>query len=161
MSVVSERPVAPVDSPAGSWSPANLAGDGCRLVWAPASDADGWAGAWWPRTREAEVALRELLPVVGERLGGAVVRVSLNLDAWDPDPPRRIRLDGRLVRLGWFHTLDPHVITLGHTTFDRLRLLVIPADTTGPAGDAIVTQLAAATWWPDSSSAALKESEAP
>jgi hypothetical protein len=98
--------------------------------------------------------------VVAERLGGPVVRVSLNLDAWDADPPRRLRLAGRLVRLGWFHTLDPHVITLGHTTFDRLRLLVIPADTTESVGAAIVTRLAAATSWPDSSSAALDESQA-
>jgi hypothetical protein len=160
VSVVSERPVASVDSPASSWSPTNASGDGCRLVWAPSGDADGWAGAWWPRTRDAAAALRELLPVVAERLGGPVVRVSLNLDAWDADPPRRLRLAGRLVRLGWFHTLDPHVITLGHTTFDRLRLLVIPADTTESVGAAIVTRLAAATSWPDSSSAALDESQA-
>jgi hypothetical protein len=98
--------------------------------------------------------------VIAQKLGGPVVRVSLSIDAWGAVQPRRMRLAGRLVRLGWFHTLDPHVVTLGHTTFDRLRLLVIPAVVAEPEAEAVVAWLAAATSWPDSSSAALDGSEA-
>ena len=68
-----------------------------------------------------------LIPVVSEHLGAPVTRVSLNIDAWGPDQPRRLQVGDRLVRLGWFHTLDPTTVTLGRGSYDRVALLVVDA----------------------------------
>jgi hypothetical protein len=108
----------------------------------------------------AEPELAELLPVVGAHLGGPIVRVSLSMESWNPEQPRRIRVDGRLVRLGWFRTIDPAIVTLGRTTFDRRTLLVISATLPEPTGRLIVERLAAAPRWPDSVRSALAGTEA-
>jgi len=96
-----------------------------RLVWAPSLNGSPPSGAWWPRSRDAAVELRDLLPLVGHRLGGSVTRASLNIDAWDPDQPRRLRVGDRIVRLGWFHTLDPATVTLGRGSDPRVILHVV------------------------------------
>jgi Family of unknown function (DUF5994) len=146
---------------AADWSPSDSSAVGARLLWAPPGDASRLDGAWWPRTTDAREALTELLPVVGAHVGGVVVRVSLNMTAWGAEQPRRIRLAGALVRLGWFTTLDPDVMTLGPTTHDRRTLLVVPADLPAAAGQAIMQRLAKAKAWPDSARAALDGPDAP
>jgi hypothetical protein len=72
--------------------------------------------------------LRTLIPVVSEHLGGPVTRVSLNIDAWGPDQPRRLQIGDRQVRLGWFYTIDPATVTLGRGSHDRVALLVVDAN---------------------------------
>jgi hypothetical protein len=63
--------------------------------------------------------------------------VALNLDAWDR-APRRIAVDGRQVRVGWFQTMDPHMIGVTKAFQDRLALLVVPPQaTTAAAGIAM------------------------
>lgn len=57
-----------------------------------------------------------------------MTRVSLNIDAWDPDQPRRLRVDGRVVRLGWFHTLDPATVTITRAGGPRVTLHVVPPE---------------------------------
>lgn len=100
-----------------------------RLAWSPTSES-GIDGAWRPRTRDAGTELAALIPLVSDHLGGPVRRVSLNIDAWDRDQPRRLRVNDELVRLGWFHTLDPTIVTLGRRNDDRVTLRVIrPNDT--------------------------------
>jgi hypothetical protein len=148
VSVVADRPVAG----AVGWSPSDPTGPGPRLLWA--GDTGRYlAGAWWPRSDAADPELRELLPAVGARLGGPVVRVSLNIDAWGPEQPRRLRLPDQLVRLGWFRTLDPAVVTLGRSTHDRITLLVVPS--THTSGEDVMRRLAAESVWPDEPSDAL------
>ena len=97
-----------------------------RLAWAPSASPP--SGTWWPRSRDAADEIRALLPQVTGRLGGFVTRVSLNMDAWDADQPRRLRVDDRLVRLGWFHTLDPTTVTLARGSDPRVTLHIVPPE---------------------------------
>jgi hypothetical protein len=129
--------------------------DGLRLLWAPVPASGDIDGAWWPRSRDAEAELRVLLPLASERMGGPVTRVSLNMDAWAPDQPRRMLLAGRLVRLGWFRTLDPATVTVGRGTYDRLTLLLLPADLDAAAGVDLMQRLSATARWPLTTEAAL------
>lgn len=86
-------------------------------------------GAWWPRTRDLS---QELPGLVGElhRRGITVTRVGYHPAAWEPTP-RRLEVDGRTVRLGWFRGLDRQLLDLtGDPDRRRVDLLVIPPDTT-------------------------------
>jgi hypothetical protein len=148
MSVVAERPAAAV----AGWSPSATTGSGPRLLWA-ATAGRYLDGAWWPRSDAADPELRELLPAVAAHLGGAVFRVSLNIDAWGAEQPRRLRLPDHLVRLGWFRTLDPAVVTLGRSTHERITLLVVPS--TLSSGEDVMRRLAAEPVWPDVPSDAI------
>jgi hypothetical protein len=58
--------------------------------------------------------------------------VALNLTAWDA-APRRVAVDGRRVRVGWFRQMDPHTIGLTRAAQDRVVLLVIPPQATTAA----------------------------
>jgi len=118
------------DDGAPAWADGRRDGGGARLVWAGDGTGADFAGRWWPRSRDAVSELRMLIPVVSEYLGGPVTRVSLNIDAWGPDQPRRLQVGDRRVRVGWFRTLDPATVTLGRGTYDRVALLVIPPETT-------------------------------
>ena len=99
--------------------------DSARLAWAPDQPGTPPSGVWWPRSRDAAVELNALLPLVGEHVGGPVTRVSLNIGAWDADQPRRLRVDDRIVRVGWFHTLDAATVTLARGSDARTTLHVV------------------------------------
>jgi hypothetical protein len=87
-------------------------------------------GAWWPRSRDLPAELPALLAVLAVRLG-PVESVSYNLDAWG-STPRRITLDGRLVRLAGYRSRHPATIDVisGH---HRVTLLVVPPAATPQA----------------------------
>ena len=85
-------------------------------------------GAWWPRTRSLSDDLPGLVQELHRR-GIRVTRVAYNPDAWEA-APRRMAADGRIIRLGWFRSIDPQLLALtGDTRRGRLDLLVIPPDT--------------------------------
>ncbi len=89
-------------------------------------------GAWWPRSHSLA---GELPPLIRElhRRGARMTRASYSLLAFEP-AARKLEADGRTIRLGWFNTIDPHLLSL--TAVDgtgRLDLLVIPPETLGPA----------------------------
>jgi len=126
-----------------------------RLVWAPPAAGGRLDGAWWPRTRDAADELVELVPLVSQHLGGAVRRVSINIDAWGTDQPRRLRVADGLVRLGWFHTLDPATVTLGRRNDDRVTLVVIPPGLDPATARSLLSRLSTATRWPESAASAL------
>ena len=129
-----------------------------RLVWARTEEGQRVDGAWWPCTRDAVAELNALIPLVSKYLHGPVTRVSLNIDAWGPDQPRRLRIGDGLVRLGWFHTLDAATVTLGRGTYERVTLVVIPPDIDPATGHNLLRRLSAAARWPDTAAAALAES---
>ena len=114
-----------------------------RLVWAPSQSGSAPSGAWWPRSRDATLELRTLLPLVGDHLGGSVTRVSLNIDAWDADQPRRLRIDDHVVRLGWFHTLDPATVTLARGSDARVTLHVVAPGLDPAEGRELLRELSA------------------
>jgi hypothetical protein len=126
-----------------------------RLVWAPTVEGRRVAGVWWPRSRDARTELGELLPLVTERLCGPATRASLNMEAWGPDQPRRLRVGDGVVRVGWFHNLDPATVTVGRGTYDRVTIAVIPPDIDPATGRELLQRLSTATRWPDIAAAAL------
>jgi hypothetical protein len=93
-------------------------------------------GGWWPRSRDPDAELPELIASL-ESSVGPITRVALNLESWDR-APRRVAVDGRRLRVGWFRTMDPNVIGLTRAFQDRLALLVVPPQaTTAAAGIAM------------------------
>lgn len=136
------------DDGAPTWFAQPERARGCRLLWAPPGATDRLAGAWWPRSDDAVRELRELLPEVSAHMGGPVTRVSLNIDAWGAEQPRRLHLPDRIVRLGWFRTIDPATVTLGRGTYARLTLLVVPFGLDASVGEALMQRLASAPAWP-------------
>jgi Family of unknown function (DUF5994) len=58
--------------------------------------------------------------------------VALNLDAWDT-APRRVAVEGRRVRVGWFRHMDAHTIGVTRAAQDRVVLLVVPPEATSAA----------------------------
>ena len=114
-----------------------------RLVWAPSGSSP--SGAWWPRTRDAAAELRALLPQAGDHLGGPVTRVSLNIDAWGADQPRRLRVVDRVVRLGWFRTLDPATITLARGSDPRVILHIVPPELDPDAARKVLREMSSSS----------------
>jgi Family of unknown function (DUF5994) len=87
-------------------------------------------GGWWPRSRDLPAELPALLVVLAVRLG-PVESVSYNLDAWGPTP-RKLTVDGRIVRLAGYRSQHPatiDVLSAGH----RVTLLVVPPEATPEA----------------------------
>ena len=129
--------------------------DDTRLVWAPADASKTLDGAWWPTSRDARTQIRVLVPHASRQLGGAVTRVSLNIESWDADQPRRLTVGDTLVHLGWFRTLDAATITLARGSFDRITLVVIPPDYDETTARDLMEHLSTATTWPDDAAMAL------
>lgn len=96
-------------------------------------------GAWWPGSRDLTGELPALLAALGARLG-AVERVTYNLSVWDP-PPRRLAVDGRVVRLEGFLSQPADVVTVvGRGGRRRLTLLVVPPDTDPATAERVVAR---------------------
>ena len=83
-------------------------------------------GAWWPRSRSLADELPALVVELHKR-GSRVRRVLFNPGTWDSFDQRKLAADGRVIRVGWFRTMDPHVLTLTSAAgADRLDLLIVP-----------------------------------
>lgn len=94
-------------------------------------------GGWWPRSRDARAELTALISTLDARLGAISRRVSLHVDAWD-NIPRRLPVGGRVIKVGWYRSMDPHGLSVSLDRGEPLQLLVIPADTAPtPAGIAM------------------------
>jgi Family of unknown function (DUF5994) len=83
------------------------------------------------RSREPDAELPGLIAGLDASLG-PVTRVALNLDAWD-GAPRRVAVDGRRVRVGWFRQMDAHTIGVTRASQARVALLVVPPQATREA----------------------------
>jgi hypothetical protein len=93
-------------------------------------------GGWWPRSTDPEVELPGLVLVLSERYG-PIRQLMLNRDVWDAWP-RRLAVDARIVRIGWFASVDPALAIATTDHGDQLDLLVVPPETAeGPARDAM------------------------
>jgi hypothetical protein len=65
---------------------------------------------------------------------GPITRVALNLDAWDT-APRRVAVNGRRVRVGWFRHLDADMVGVTRAGQHRVALLVVPPQATMAAAE--------------------------
>jgi Family of unknown function (DUF5994) len=110
---------------------------GLRLQLDPTMTGTGAVdGGWWPRSRDPDTELPGLIAGLDSSLG-PITRVALNLDAWD-SAPRRVAVDGRRVRVGWFSHMDAHTVGVTRASQDRMVLLVVPPQaTTAAAGIAM------------------------
>lgn len=97
-----------------------------RLTLKPRAPVTGFVdGGWWPRSRDLPTEVSALLAVLEVRLG-PVESVSYHLDDWGPTP-RRIMIDGSLVRLAGYRSQHPDTIDVIGARL-RLTLLVVPPD---------------------------------
>ena len=100
---------------------------GLRLQLDPTMAGTGAVdGGWWPRSRDPDAELPGLIAGLDSSLG-SITRVALNLDAWDT-APRRVAVDGRRIRVGWFRHMDAHTIGVTRASQDRVTLLVVPPE---------------------------------
>ncbi|MFI8996605.1 DUF5994 family protein [Streptomyces sp. NPDC053542] len=87
-------------------------------------------GAWWPRTRNIETELPQLINALTEHLG-PITRVGLDASAWESLPTRLV-IDDRVVHLDSDPVGDDTVlVTRGDK--DHFALLVVPPDATADA----------------------------
>ena len=132
---------AVTSTPATAASTRPSAPPGLRLQLDPTMAGTGAVdGGWWPRSRDPDAELPGLIAGLDASLG-PITRVALNLDAWD-SAPRRVAVDGRRVRVGWFRQMDAHTIGLTRAAQDRVVLLVVPPQAT-PAAAQIAMAMAA------------------
>ncbi|WP_051425912.1 DUF5994 family protein [Jiangella gansuensis] len=99
-----------------------------RAVFSPVTGHDLRAvdGAWWPRSRDLVAELPALAAELSRR-DFTVTRVAYHRDSWD-GAIRKLPVAGKIIRFGWFRTIDAHVVSLtGADTQGRLDLLVVPA----------------------------------
>lgn len=93
------------------------------------------AATWWPRSRSLVKELPELIVALREH-GDRMTRLSYNPERWDT-APNRIAADGRVIRLGWFASLDPSVLVLSGIDSDRrITVSVVEPDLTESAAGA-------------------------
>lgn len=102
-----------------------------RLSLAPFPPGSGMLdGAWWPRTREIDREVAELVdqfPPAAGRIG----RVLFSRPDWSTHP-HHIRAARGFVKTGSFPSDDTHVVLLKLATGSQLKVLVVPPDTTDP-----------------------------
>src|SRR4051794_40059872 len=97
------------------------------------SDDSAFDGAWWPRSRELAAEVPELIAEL-ERRGVRIERFTYALDAWRP-APRKVIVNGRVIRTGGFRSMDPQVVCLTwHGGQRRADLLGVPPQTDGLPG---------------------------
>ncbi len=109
-----------------------------RLVLKPDGPVTGQVdGAWWPRSRDLAAELPDLIAGLADRIG-SVERLSYNLTAWTASP-RKVTVNGSLVRLGGFRSQHPDTLdVLGAN--QRLTLLVVPPDASPKAAQRVLQQ---------------------
>jgi hypothetical protein len=97
-----------------------------RLVSARVSQAV-LDGGWWPRSSDPIAELPGLVLALSDRYG-PIRQVMLNSNAWD-SRFRRLMVGARVVRMGWFTSLDPALAIATTDNGDQLDLLVVPPHT--------------------------------
>jgi Family of unknown function (DUF5994) len=117
--------------------------DEVRLVLLDAEANHGTAldGAWWPRSTSLSADLPFVVAAL-HREGFRITRAAYNPALWDPAPPK-MHAENRTVRLGWFNSIDPHLLSLTGGNGEHVELLVVPPDT-APLTAARAMALAAA-----------------
>ena len=94
----------------------------------PVSTSGFIDAAWWPRSLDLTSELPPLLEVLWTA-AREISRITYNSGAWDR-APRRMRIEGRTVRLGGFATSDPLTVRLSDAWgAERIDMVVIAPPT--------------------------------
>ena len=117
-------PVAPVAPVTSAPAPA------LRMSLAPLGSAPALLdGAWWPRSRDLGAELPQLVAAL-DPLWGRITRITVNPTHWPAAFPRKVPVDGHVVKVGWFLAeQDPHQLLLLSYRTSRWDLLVVPPET--------------------------------
>src|SRR6266511_1892737 len=97
-------------------------------------------GGWWPRSWDPVTELPGLILALDARFG-PIRQVLLNGDAWDCRL-RRLAVGTRVVRMGWFTSLDPALLIATTDLGDQIDLLVVPPGTAETAARAAMARAA-------------------
>jgi len=84
-------------------------------------------GGWWPRSWDPVAELPGLILDLDASFG-PIRQLLLNIDAWDRRF-RRLAVGSRVVRMGWFTSLDPALLIATTERGDQIDLLVVPPGT--------------------------------
>jgi Family of unknown function (DUF5994) len=84
-------------------------------------------GGWWPRSWDPVAELPGLILDLDASVG-PIRHVLLNSDAWERRF-RRLAVGSRVVRMGWFTSLDPALLIATTERGDQIDLLVVPPGT--------------------------------
>ncbi len=95
-------------------------------------------GAWWPRSRDLQVEAPHLVDEFPDSVG-RINRLLFSRPDWDDAAPegrgaRRVQAARGPVKVGSFPADDTHLMVLSMASGQRLKLVVIPSDTTGSEG---------------------------
>jgi hypothetical protein len=116
------------------------AGPRLRLALSESIGHGGLDGAWWPRSRNLETELADLVQRFPLSVG-RIVRAVYSTPDWQP-APRRIRLGNGLVKVGSFPHDDNHRILLRLSNRQVLHVMVIPPDSSPSLALAAMTTAA-------------------
>jgi hypothetical protein len=97
-------------------------------------------GGWWPRSTDPLAELPGLILAVDGR-HGPITRLVLSADGWTSHP-RRIAIDGRVVRVGYFASQPATLLTALSHNGNRVDLLVVAPGTDPDAADAAMARAA-------------------
>lgn len=96
-----------------------------RLVLAPIRAAQAVLdGGWWPRSWDAAAELPGLILVLSARYG-QVRQMMLNGSTWN-NRFHRLAVGARVVRMGWFASLDPALAIVTTDAGDQVDVLIVP-----------------------------------
>ena len=96
------------------------------------------AGSWWPRTRDLERELANLVDHFPSEVGH-VSRAVFSRPDWDT-APRSVQVGRGRMKTGSFPRDDTHVMVLTLSTRRRLSLMVVPPDTEEGAARDLMTK---------------------
>jgi len=100
-------------------------------------------GGWWPRSDDPVAELPGLVLAI-EHLHGPVTQLILHADDWDGQP-HRIGMAGRVLRLAYFTSQPPGLVTaLCGRNGNQVDLLIVPPGTDHDTADAAMALAATA-----------------
>jgi uncharacterized protein DUF5994 len=112
-----------------------------RLVLVPTrADQAVLDGGWWPRSGDPVAELPGLVVALAARFG-PIRQLMLAGTAWD-SRFRRLAVDGGVVRMAWFASMDPALLIATTYRGQQIDLLVVPSDTTASAAEEAMAKAA-------------------
>jgi hypothetical protein len=111
-----------------------------RLRLAPDPTHGPLAGSWWPRSRNLELELADLVDHFPKE-AGHISRAVFSRPDWDTSP-RRVEVGRGPMKTGSFPHDDTHVVLLKLSTGRQLTVLVVPPDASDEVAHDLMTRAA-------------------